>query len=74
MEKIKELNVTELEQVNGAGACALYGLGFDATACFLSGVSALDAIAHDDSTRGIGVTICIFLGAGVGLVGNNDWI
>jgi len=73
MEKIKELNVTELEQING-GWSACVGIGISggpmAQACWGEGKMT------EDNTGGVGVTACAFIGFGVGdseeLVKNTD--
>jgi len=66
MEKIKELNVTELEQVTGGnGLCASIGGsdGCDAAICLYYGAGT------NDTNRGIGFTLCIFAGFGFGFTG-----
>jgi len=73
MEKTKELNMNELEQVNGGGLCFGWGLGFDAAACIRDGVSVIDEIFDVDSTAGFGATVCMLVGYGFGEVTNDKW-
>jgi len=63
MEKIKELNMTELEQVNG-GWSVCVGIGVSggpvAQACWGEGK------ITEDNNAGIGVTACAYVGFGIG--------
>jgi len=64
METIKELNMNELEQINGGntGACFIVGVSSGAvvSACSKEGSS------MTDENFGAGAIVCYFLGSGIG--------
>jgi len=69
METIKELDMMELEQVTGGNAlCALFGLsdGGDVAACANHGAGT------NDTNAGIGFTLCIYAGIGLGFTGTDS--
>jgi len=66
METIKELNINELEQVNGGDVfawCFLIGGSSDpaAAACFAGGENTVER------NGAFGATACAFLGVGIGI-------
>jgi len=66
MNREMELNMDELEQVNGGGdgcVCILLGAStrVDAAACYGSGSS------KGDTSEGLGVNACAFVGFGFGI-------
>jgi len=63
METIKELNIKELDQVNGGNVVCI-GIGYsshpEASACYGEGTST------SDSDIGKGASACYYIGIGIG--------
>jgi len=62
MNREMELNMNELEQVNGGGFCIGIGIGVDAAACWGEGSHA----ENDKFMEGTGAYACVLIGAGLG--------
>ena len=63
---IEELDNDELENINGAGICALLGFGNSFSLCFFGGMSEVDG--EGDKTMGAGINYCKYVGIGASLI------